>query len=82
MVVAQARADADVREVGAASILAKTARDAYMLDVHARYPQYAFDQHKGYGTTAYGGAGRAALPRAPAQLRTGRAVAIALVSSD
>lgn len=53
VVVAQARADADVREVGAASILAKTARDAYMLDVHARYPQYAFDQHKGYGTTAH-----------------------------
>jgi len=52
-VVAQARADADVREVGAASILAKTARDAYMLDLHTRYPQYAFDQHKGYGTAAH-----------------------------
>lgn len=53
VVAAQARADADIREVGAASILAKTARDAYMLEVHDRYPQYAFDQHKGYGTAAH-----------------------------
>lgn len=50
---AQARADAEVREVGAASILAKTARDAYMRDVHARYPMYDFAGHKGYGTPAH-----------------------------
>ena len=50
VVAAQPRADAEVREVGAASILAKTARDAYMLDVHAQFPQYAFAAHKGYGT--------------------------------
>ena len=49
-VVAQPRADADVQEVSAASILAKTARDAYMLDVHARFPHYGFAAHKGYGT--------------------------------
>lgn len=53
IVVAQPRADADVREVGAASILAKTARDAYMLDVHAQFPQYAFAAHKGYGTAVH-----------------------------
>ena len=53
VVVAQPRADADVREVGAASILAKTARDAYMLDVHAQFPQYAFAAHKGYGTAIH-----------------------------
>lgn len=53
VVVAQPRADADVREVGAASILAKTARDAYMLDVHVRFPQYAFAAHKGYGTAVH-----------------------------
>ena len=53
LVVAQPRADADVREVGAASILAKTARDAYMLDVHAQFPQYHFAAHKGYGTAIH-----------------------------
>lgn len=50
---AQPRADAEVREVGAASILAKTARDAYMRDVHRRYPLYDFAGHKGYGTPAH-----------------------------
>lgn len=39
--------------ISAASILAKTARDAYCLDLHAQYPQYAFDQHKGYGTVLH-----------------------------
>ena len=53
VVAAQPRADAEVREVGAASILAKTARDAYMLDVHAQFPQYAFAAHKGYGTAVH-----------------------------
>ena len=52
-VVAQPRADAEVPEVSAASILAKTARDAYMLDVHARFPHYGFAAHKGYGTAAH-----------------------------
>lgn len=52
-VVAQPRADADVRDVGAASILAKTTRDAYMLEAHARFPQYAFAAHKGYGTAVH-----------------------------
>ena len=36
--------------ISAASILAKTARDAEMLRMHARYPQYRFDRHKGYPT--------------------------------
>lgn len=52
-VIAQPSADADVQEVSAASILAKTARDAYMLDVHARFPHYGFAAHKGYGTAAH-----------------------------
>jgi ribonuclease HII len=52
-VIAQPRADADVQEVSAASILAKTARDAYMLDVHARFPHYGFAAHKGYGTAVH-----------------------------
>ena len=52
-IIAQPRADADVQEVSAASILAKTARDAYMLDVHARFPHYGFAAHKGYGTAVH-----------------------------
>ncbi len=36
--------------ISAASILAKTARDAEMLRLHARYPQYGLDRHKGYPT--------------------------------
>lgn len=45
--------DATVAEISAASILAKTVRDAGMLALHVRYPQYGFDQHKGYGTAAH-----------------------------
>lgn len=44
------KADSLIKEVGAASILAKTARDAYMIAMDATYPQYGFAQHKGYGT--------------------------------
>ncbi len=36
--------------IAAASIVAKTARDAYMLEMHQLFPQYGFDKHKGYGT--------------------------------
>ena len=36
--------------ISAASILAKTARDAEMQRLHERYPQYCFDRHKGYPT--------------------------------
>jgi len=42
--------DALHKPISAASILAKTARDAEMLALHARYPGYGFDRHKGYGT--------------------------------
>ena len=40
--------DARDRNIMAASILAKVARDARMLELHAKYPQYGFDRHKGY----------------------------------
>ena len=40
-------------EISAASILAKTARDAEMVAMHQRYPHYGFAQHKGYGTAAH-----------------------------
>ena len=36
--------------ISAASILAKTARDAEMQRMHERYPLYCFDRHKGYPT--------------------------------
>ena len=36
--------------ISAASILAKTARDAEMRELHLRYPNYGFDRHKGYPT--------------------------------
>jgi ribonuclease HII len=42
--------DAKVRVIAAASILAKTERDAEMRRLHVRYPQYGFDRHKGYAT--------------------------------
>jgi len=35
--------------IAAASILAKTYRDALMCDYHEQYPQYGFNSHKGYG---------------------------------
>lgn len=42
--------DALHRPISAASILAKTTRDAEMRALHERYPQYGFDKHKGYST--------------------------------
>ena len=39
--------------VACASIAAKVIRDRLMLTYHARYPQYGFDQHKGYGTSRH-----------------------------
>lgn len=45
--------DALVPAISAASILAKTYRDHLMDFFHRRYPDYAFDSHKGYGTKAH-----------------------------
>jgi len=42
--------DALVAEISAASILAKTARDALMVQLHDLYPEYGFASHKGYST--------------------------------
>jgi ribonuclease HII len=44
------RGDSTVPAISAASILAKTARDALMLELHLAYPHYGFDRHKGYPT--------------------------------
>jgi len=45
--------DSSVAAISAASILAKTARDAAMLVLHQNYPKYGFDRHKGYPTAAH-----------------------------
>jgi ribonuclease HII len=45
--------DDKVHAISAASILAKTARDAALVALHDTYPQYAFDQHKGYSTALH-----------------------------
>ena len=47
---AEIRGDGRIAAISAASILAKTARDAIMIELDARFPQYGFAQHKGYGT--------------------------------
>jgi ribonuclease HII len=47
------KGDALVPAISAASILAKTARDDDLKRLHLLYPQYAFDQHKGYGTALH-----------------------------
>lgn len=45
--------DAIHANISAASIIAKVARDQMMLALHGRYPDYGFDQHKGYPTKAH-----------------------------
>jgi ribonuclease HII len=47
------KGDDKVAAIAAASILAKTARDAFMCELHAEFPAYGFAQHMGYGTTAH-----------------------------
>ncbi len=47
------KGDALVPAISAASILAKTARDADLVRLHGKYPHYGFDQHKGYGTALH-----------------------------
>ncbi len=44
------KGDSRSQSIGAASILAKVQRDRLMEEHHARYPQYGFNRHKGYGT--------------------------------
>jgi ribonuclease HII len=47
------KGDMTVAAISAASILAKTARDASLQALHHQYPEYGFDQHKGYGTALH-----------------------------
>lgn len=47
------KGDASVPSIAAASILAKTARDAELLRLHELYPNYGLDRHKGYPTARH-----------------------------
>lgn len=47
------KGDARFAAIAAASVLAKTYRDAYMLELHHDFPQYKWDANKGYGTAAH-----------------------------
>ena len=47
------KGDGRCADIAAASVLAKVSRDRYMLEMAARYPQYHFEAHKGYGTAAH-----------------------------
>ncbi len=44
------KGDRDIAAISAASILAKTARDALLVELHGLYPWYGFAHNKGYGT--------------------------------
>jgi len=47
------KGDGIYASIAAASILAKTYRDDYMLRLHQKYPQYNWEKNKGYGTAAH-----------------------------
>ena len=48
--IAVIKGDAQSQAIAAASILAKVARDRYMLEMAEKYPEWQFEKHKGYGT--------------------------------
>ncbi len=47
------KGDAKSQSIAAASILAKVTRDRYMVQMAEKYPGYAFEKNKGYGTQAH-----------------------------
>ena len=47
------KGDSKVFSISAASIIAKVTRDRIMEKYHKKYPEYGFNQHKGYGTKAH-----------------------------
>jgi ribonuclease HII len=47
------KGDARSYSIAAASVLAKVTRDRHMLELHARFPEYGFAEHKGYGTAKH-----------------------------
>ncbi|MEG0949670.1 MAG: ribonuclease HII [Bacteroidales bacterium] len=47
------KGDGKMLSIAAASILAKTYRDDFMLKIHAQYPMYQWDKNKGYPSVAH-----------------------------
>ena len=47
------KGDGIYASIAAASILAKTYRDEYMLQIHEQFPQYGWEKNKGYGTATH-----------------------------
>lgn len=47
------KGDGKIASIAAASILAKTHRDAYLGQIHLEFPQYGWDRNKGYGTAVH-----------------------------
>ena len=47
------KGDSIYTSIAAASILAKTYRDGFMLKLHKKFPQYSWDNNKGYGTVLH-----------------------------
>lgn len=47
------KGDAKSASIAAASILAKVSRDRFITEMSKKYPQYGFENHKGYGTAAH-----------------------------
>ena len=75
------RGDSLEPAISAASILAKTARDALMDELHGLHPGYGFDRHKGYGSAAHLAALRALGP-CEAHRRSFAPVRAALLARD
>ena len=69
------KGDARALSIAAASIIAKVSRDWLMGDLHAQYPRYGFDAHKGYGTRLHREALRCYGP-SPIHRRSFRPVAL------
>lgn len=51
--LAQIKGDQNFYSIAAASIVAKVLRDRIMKEYHLQYPEYSFNQHKGYGTKVH-----------------------------
>lgn len=73
-VAAVVKGDGQIASIAAASILAKTVRDAGMQILHLEFPHYGFDRHMGYPTAAHVAALKQHGP-SPAHRRSFRPVA-------